>query len=494
MSVKILALLLFSFSAWSAVTPATIWEMRVAGTTTSGGGFDSTIASAGTDMSIFDNKNAAACTSCQSATVNISTADAVTNNTTTVTSASGNFSAALIGNTIYLAGGGTTTGWYQVTAVGGSTSITVDRATGGAGGSSQTMNIGGAVGGGASLTTLEIATNGAQPGNILYVKAGAWVVTTTQTFSLTGTVTAPYVYIGYTTTRSDGGMTTVQTATNSVSIFNITGGHHKFNNFIAERTAGTTVKGFVITVGGAILRHTKALNTTSSGYEVGNASTNAVIFDSWATGVSGSGGYLVTSAGAESPVIIGATANANSVNGFVFAGSDGSRVICERCVSVNNTGSANGFNVSGTQTVVITNSVAYGNAAAGVAITSIGSLVLLNNIFYNNTTYGVNSAIDYTGGGGLTHMFDYNAFGANGTAPRLNVSAGAHAVSLAADPFVDCGNATPNCALDASGKTELQSFGFPGILQSGGTGYSSIGALEPNPASSGGQKGYVFLQ
>ena len=134
---------LFTCQCFAALSGSTVLEIRTAGSDTNGGGF--VTGTSGTDMSQFDNKNATSCTSCQSATVNISTTDAVTAVSTTVTSATANFSAAIVGNIIYLQGGTgpVTAAWYQVTGFTNSTTITVDRnvivSTG------VTMNIGGAL-------------------------------------------------------------------------------------------------------------------------------------------------------------------------------------------------------------------------------------------------------------------------------------------------------------------------------------------------------------
>ena len=118
-----------------AIGTTAVWEIwpgasGTHGSDTNGGGFDTGIASYGTDYS-------------QQATAQIAVTDAVTNNTTTVTSATANFSAAHIGNAVYLSGTGTTTGRYFVTGVTNATTITVDRATGSTGGTGVTLNLGG---------------------------------------------------------------------------------------------------------------------------------------------------------------------------------------------------------------------------------------------------------------------------------------------------------------------------------------------------------------
>lgn len=98
-----------------AVGPASIWHVRVSGSNVNGGGYDATIASAGADLS---DQDAAALT-----LTDIACAAGVT-----VTSATGGFTSAMIGNTIWLVGGGATVGAYFIITVASTNSITVDRA------------------------------------------------------------------------------------------------------------------------------------------------------------------------------------------------------------------------------------------------------------------------------------------------------------------------------------------------------------------------------
>lgn len=118
-----------------AISGTTVWEVRTAGNDTNGGGFVAT----GTDYSQQDTKRTATGT-------NDSVTDAVSNGTSTITSATANFTAALIGNIIHLSGGsgGLASRWFQVISVTNATTIVVDRATPGAS-TGCTLNIGGAL-------------------------------------------------------------------------------------------------------------------------------------------------------------------------------------------------------------------------------------------------------------------------------------------------------------------------------------------------------------
>jgi hypothetical protein len=115
-----------------AVNATAVWRVRPSGSNTNGGGYDAGIAGAGTDYS---QQNAA----------QLSVADgALTHGTTTLTSATGGFTSAMIGNALYLSGTNFTTGFYFITAFTNGNTVTIDRdPTASANGSSGTVNVGG---------------------------------------------------------------------------------------------------------------------------------------------------------------------------------------------------------------------------------------------------------------------------------------------------------------------------------------------------------------
>jgi len=126
----------------------------------------------------------------------------------------------------------------------------------------------------------------------------------------------------------------------------------------------------------------------------------------------------------------------------------------------------------------ITNSIFSDNTATGFTASDNGangqnSAYLENNIFYNNTTYGASFV-----SGAAVYIGASNAYGANGTAARLNIAALSGDVVLTADPFV--ARTSNNFALNstAGGGAALKGVGFPGVLQTGGTGHIDIGALQ----------------
>jgi hypothetical protein len=131
-----------------AIGVSTIWRIRVSGNNLNGAGFDSTIAGAGTDYSQQDSPQ-------------LSLTDVVGNGTTTLTSATGGFTAAMIGNAIRIsAGTGATVGYYFITGHTDTNTVTVDRSPGT--GTGWTARVGGAA---ANPETAPLIINGNATGN-----------------------------------------------------------------------------------------------------------------------------------------------------------------------------------------------------------------------------------------------------------------------------------------------------------------------------------------
>lgn len=113
-----------------AVNPTAIWRVRPSGSNTNGGGFDAAISGAGTDYSKQNSAQA-------------NGTNGVATGTTAFTDATANaFTSAMIGNALYITGGGLTTGWYFCTGFTSSSIITLDRTPGT--GSAATWHLGGA--------------------------------------------------------------------------------------------------------------------------------------------------------------------------------------------------------------------------------------------------------------------------------------------------------------------------------------------------------------
>ena len=152
----------------------TVWEVRTTGNANNGGGYHS---SGGSDYSQQDSPQL---------TLN----DIVTNGTTTVTSATGGFTAAMVGNIINIL----TKGRFEIVGYTDTNTITIDRiATAGSG---LTANVGGAV------ISLEDIDNVIVAGNTVWIKAGTYT-STTSIATTAGSTTVIVTIEGYNSARGD---------------------------------------------------------------------------------------------------------------------------------------------------------------------------------------------------------------------------------------------------------------------------------------------------
>ncbi len=488
----LLSLILLSSSCFATISANTVWEVRTTGADTNGGAF--VALATGTDMSQFDNKNAAACTSCQSTTVNISTTDAVTNNTTTVTSATGNFSAAIVGNLIWLSGTGTTTGWYQVATFTNATTVVVDRATGSTGGTGVSMNIGGA------LATLgQVATN-AIASNTIFVKA-------TATYSLTSGVTfaqtqvpdnthAPTILRGYTTARTDNGRATIQQASGATTVLNMSGNGVLVENLIVDcnSVAGTT--GIAVSNYSRV-NNVKVTNCGTRGLIQTGA--NTVITNAEVTGgLSGCTSGITLSGNSQ---IYYSRSHGNLCTGIVLSTGD---AILASIIDANTGASSDGISATQLGERIVGNTIS-GNGRDGIRYSATYDIPHLfqNNILSTNGGWGLNSTV------ALPARFDHdgNAYYSNtsGTRNNLDSTAGIavygvapytnlYDITLSASPFTAAGSGDFTLNNAAGGGAAVRGHGMAGAIAGvSQTGFIDMGALQHQDAG-GGTVGYALVQ
>jgi hypothetical protein len=166
------------------------------------------------------------------------------------------------------------------------------------------------------------------------------------------------------------------------------------------------------------------------------------------------------------------------------AGSSRGPTILIRTTLYNNTGKgisnlsdANATNANDQITIMVNcNVVSNGSDGLNIAPATAGiwQLHLQNCIFYGNGGFGVNSAVLFGIYTGSTNAFGANTSGAyGGTFVALPGD-----VTLSGDPFN--GRTSNDFSLNntAGAGAACRNAGFPGVLQNGGTGFGSIGALE----------------
>lgn len=449
-----------------------VWEVRPGtGSDTNGGGFD--IIGTGTDYSQQNSKN--------SSGNNISTTDAVAVGTTTLTSATASFTSAIVGNIIYLSGSGITTGWYDVITYTNGTTVILDRSPGT--GTGLTMNIGGA------LATIEQAYINANTvsggGNFIYVKATA-SYTITSSLTLQGQNDFPLFFIGYTTTRGDGGQVTWTTATNSTPLV-VMGVGNQFNwlfeNFIFSNTAGTSANGFDGgLVGQNYLIRFKNCKFTGFVTAIALDYVNGVHFNascifienceitgcsSHGVGLSGSnfliGCYIHDNGG--DGVHITSTNSGTSASGACHF---------ERCVIYNNTGNGIFMDQQNPSTQIMTwpqviNCGIVANGGDGIQLNSgagnnFNAFILVNNIIESQGGYGINNV--HSGSGYIQIQYN-NAFGSGGTANASgkynNLPISATDINLTAEAFTTVGS---NWTLNSTsgGGAACKAVGFPSSI------------------------------
>jgi hypothetical protein len=482
----------------AAISANTVWEVRSAtGTDTNGGGY---VPGAGVDMSQYDNKNAAGCTNCYSSTANLSTTDAVTNNSTTVTSATAGFTSALLNNLVYLSGTGTTAGWYQVVAVPSSTSITVDRATGSTGGTGVTLNIGGA------LRTLSAIINTSAPaivaGNTVYCDG---TFTELVGIGVTGTATAPILVKGYHTTRGSG-QATINVANTRAYCVETSAGNMQYWNW--ENMVFSGGSSWTINVNNNTTKYWSFRNCRFTG---GGSSATRAIYSSTSSAFTNGlfifcefDSYAMTADGLftiyHSQNLDTCHFHDMSGNRFLISLSSGGGFNIRRCVfRNNNSGATNGIiKAASFSDVQVRESTFYGNGGAAVFADSASYRITVeNSIFVNGGAKPVQGSGASLNGTILLNNRFYGNTGGNDCPSTYDWG---NNLVLTAFPFV---SASPlNLALNntvgggADGRGAAMGISFPG-LSSTPAGALDIGAVQHVDPSGGGsgptQSGYTYI-
>lgn len=460
---RVCLLLCFSPLCHAALSVSTLWEVISAtGSNTNGGCFVS--GASGVNY----NKQAAP---------QYSTTSAVTNGTTLIAWTAA--SADMVGNCAYVQGGSgsITAGWYQIQSASVGVSITVDRSTGLTAGTGVTVHVGGA------LQTLSQALSLAVSNNLIYA-SGSETRTTTLTLSVSSTVTLgslPLTIIGYTSSHGDNGRFTLTTSTASLAMVSITGTLYQFENIFFQQTAGSpTGSGITSANGNAILT---MINCRVTGFNIGVMSSTDF-------------------ASAFKSLLIDNSEIDHNVNNSL---SDGIRVSGNAIISNSyiHDNLHNGITSlgSGLATTLV-NDIFYNNGGAGIQSDDRGTLAVINCALNANGTDGVlagsssgtngmnaeilNTVAESSTNGlqvsnnMLQGIVNVPAF-RNNTTNAANISATlvTGAISLSVDPFVAPASANYSLNSSATGGALLKGTGFPGVLTIGGTGYMSVGPLQP---------------
>ncbi|MHA1286350.1 MAG: NosD domain-containing protein [Candidatus Thorarchaeota archaeon] len=169
--------------------PATEWEIRADGDPENGGGF-------------YDRDPGTSVDYSQQAAAQLSLSDIATDGAGTgISSVTGGFTAAMVGNIMFIEGGDTTANWYEITAYTDTNAVTIDRSCG-ANKTSVTGNVGGAWGFGESGRE-DLFFEAKIAGNVIWIKAGTHTFSETIASSKNGSIALPIEIKGYNATRGD---------------------------------------------------------------------------------------------------------------------------------------------------------------------------------------------------------------------------------------------------------------------------------------------------
>lgn len=473
-----------------ALSPSTVWETRGTGgigpgNDNNGGGINAL-----TVVTDYSQQNAAQLTLTDLATTGV---------VTTLTSVTGGFTAAMVGNLIHIVSGTNfTAGFYEITVVTNTNTVTLDRAPTSAAGVAGTGSVGGA------LATLTAVAPVAVASNKIYCN-GAFTTTASIAFAQSSTPSSATGWavrvIGYGAVRNDSGHATLTlTANTGITVINMSGVGIWVENLDVDCGSFGTSTAFSVGTH-SMTRRCKAANFTTLGFNVTGG--NDAIVECEATG-GGSGATAgINMAASVSNYVTRCYVHDNACPGINLNNNTGASFN----LVTNNTGaSSDGIRFTGTGNS-IHNNTCHGNGGDGIKGSGgnmLGDLVK-NNLLTNNGGFGITMtsgnwpsdfAYDgnaYGGGasantGGTRNHMNSDATGAGQVNPYLNPKD----VILSASPYVGpTSGGTANFGLNntAGGGAAVRGKGapgpFPGITAT--VGSLDMGAVQSGPSGSSTQ-------
>ncbi len=449
-----------------ALPSTAVLEVRptVGSDTACGGGFDPGVVSPGTDYS-------------QQNSAQYTFTDLVSISSLVVASASHNFVAADVGNFMQItAGTGFTTGFYVIVSV-AANQATLHQSPG-------TVGVGGTYFVGGALATISEAYSIAPPSGTIYVKASG-TYTVAATLTLTGANELPMQFIGYTSTRGDGGKVTWTTAANSTTLvkFGSPGYNWVFQNFAFTNTAGTSATCFDGGLSGQSFG-LRLSNCSFSGFTLAIAlgyvsgvhfNLSRLVMDSCTVTACSSHG-VNCSGGAHLIACYIFGNGGDGVHGTVTQSGQNmpNAIHIERCAIWGNTGDGvsnefgNGLSSANSSWLEISSSAIGANGSHGIELAgSTGgansqALTITDSVIESNGAYGIKN--DASGGTGIgVPLLLNNAFRAN-TSGNYNgpgVAAQPSDITLSAEPFTNPGSGDFSLNSAAGGGALLKQAGFP---------------------------------
>ncbi len=377
----------------------TVWEMRTTGSNTNGGLF-------------YDRDPGTSVDYSQQAAAQLALSDlAMVTAGTTLTSATGGFTAAMAGNGIYIASGTNfTAGWYEITAHTDTNTVTLDRdATTGSNGSSGVGNVGGA----AALPN-DVLLESLADGNRLWIAFGTYTQVAAVNLSNIGSQALQIKIAGYNSSRGDN--------PTGASRPTIAAGANEtlYRTYILiEHLHFTTTHASGIRCDNVTTRDCSVVNSSGTGGRKGffDFATNTRFFNSEATSTNGSA-FAVRS---------GRYYRCYGHDSTTAFNLEATGAVVENCTADTCT---TGFSASAKNGTVLRGNTIY-NCTTGINGTTSYAFIIMDNIIDNCTT-GISWTSEFT-----SNCYDYNNYSNNG-ADVVNVTKGNN--STATDPaFGDAG-------------------------------------------------------
>lgn len=373
----------------------TIYEVRESGNNNNGGGFYNRNPGTSVDYSQQDSP--------QLAPADLATPGAAS---TTLTSAAGGFTAAMVGNIIQiLSGANFTAGFYEITVRTDTNTVTLDRSpTPGGAGSGGVGNVGGALANWwTHFNTFVI------PGNKLYVKNGSYALSGATNLTDAGTAALPITVEGYNSSRGDAptdeDRPLLQCGSNSYAH-----GNYHFVKHIRFKTAHNNG----IQVGqSCLVLNCRADGTNTRGFNALQNFTSFIDCEARCTG----GNAFMIAAGKTDIVFWGCLAYSSSVGIYMY----GDRLSAIFCVIHDCTFC---IRLDGNENVLANNTI-YNGTGAGVRVGAAST----GNRILNNIASDCDTGIIQITAEKKSNYLDYNNYYNNNAADVTNLTKGPHATA-----------------------------------------------------------------
>lgn len=445
-----------------ALTAAQQWWVRSDGSDLNGGGYDASVSGAGTNY-------------CDQATAQLALTDLACANNTTLTSVTGGFTTAMIGNIMRIASGTNfTPGYYMVTARASTNSVTLDRnPTTGASATAGVGKLGGAfatvgnLSNGGTLAAPAVASALAA-GHVVNIRGGGTDDPGTADYTHTGgywsyvsgdTTSGTVQFLGYNgRPRFD---------CDALFAYNGTQWRWSGCKFVYQNA---TNEGFGVVNGNAGAVQVDNCYVDQNGNDAVGVTANIVRncrFSNSGTSSAGTGTLAAILPGNYNALIYG-----NTINGWRGHGIYASGAILTAWNNVIVNCKFRGVYLRATAIeyrIHVVGNTIYGHTSDGLYIDAAQDALnatVLNNIFDSNGGYGVNCL---TGSAALSDRltggrFDFNAYRNNTSGARNTLSAGAHDVTLTADPFTDAAGGDFTLNDTSGGGLACKATGYPGLF------------------------------